>query len=158
MTRHSALLLKRVILLFWAIWLTLVLATNVLDGCKALELVSPNWAFESGNYGFVVQTTAPYATPAWVNVVLFAGVVVWEAVATVLFWLACFRFRGKTRGMPTVYLAFTASLTLWLSFMIADEIFIAYVVEGTHLRLFIGQLLTLLAIELLPDETPTTSA
>ena len=41
---------------------------------------------------------------------------------------------------------------MWLAFLIADEIFIAYAVAATHLRLFSAQLLTLLAIELLPDE------
>jgi hypothetical protein len=57
-----------------------------------------------------------------------------------------------------VYLAFTASLTLWLAFLIADEAFIAYPVEATHLRLFIGQLLTLLAIELLPEGPTATGS
>ena len=51
-----------------------------------------------------------------------------------------------------MYLAFTASLLLWGAFLIADEIFIAYAVAGTHLRLFIAHLVTLLAIERLPEE------
>jgi hypothetical protein len=60
--------------------------------------------------------------------------------------------------MPTVYLAFIASLTLWLAFMIADEVFIGYTIEATHLRLFIGRLLTLLAMELLPEAMPTADS
>jgi hypothetical protein len=153
MTSRNTLLLKRALLLFWALWLTLVLATNVFDACKVVGLLPETWLFASGNYTFLVQTTARYGTPASVNAVLFAGVLLWEAVAAALFWLACFRFRGKSKGMPTVYLAFTASLTLWLAFMVADEVFIGYTVEATHLRLFIGQLLTLLAIELLREGT-----
>jgi hypothetical protein len=40
---------------------------------------------------------------------------------------------------------------LWGAFLVADEVLIAYPVEGTHLRLFLVQLVTLLAIELLPE-------
>jgi hypothetical protein len=67
----------------------------------------------------------------------------------VLFWLA---FRGRGRESPRLlYAAFTVSLTLWAAFALADEAFIAYAVEGTHLRLFTAQLATLLAVELLPE-------
>jgi hypothetical protein len=40
---------------------------------------------------------------------------------------------------------------------VCDEVFIAYAIEATHLRLFIGQFLTLLTIELLPDGTTMAS-
>jgi hypothetical protein len=40
---------------------------------------------------------------------------------------------------------------LWAAFVLADEVLIAYSVEATHLRLFAAQLLTLLAIVLLPQ-------
>ena len=38
------------------------------------------------------------------------------------------------------------------AFLIADEICLAYALEATHLRLLTSQLVTLLAIELLPEE------
>ena len=38
------------------------------------------------------------------------------------------------------------------AFIVADEIFIAYPVEGTHLRLFTAQLATLLMLELVRDQ------
>src|SRR5690348_11291678 len=41
-------LLKRLLLLLWALWLTVVLASNVADGCKALGLLGEGWAFASG--------------------------------------------------------------------------------------------------------------
>jgi hypothetical protein len=47
--------------------------------------------------------------------------------------------------------AFVVALALWSAFAIADEVFIAYDVEATHLRLFVAQLVSLLAIYLLPD-------
>lgn len=68
-----------------------------------------------------------------------------------LFWLAWLRYRRQPGGRRLLYAAFTVSLGLWSAFAIADELFIAYAVEGTHLRLFTAQLATLLAVELLPQ-------
>jgi hypothetical protein len=143
--RHVV-LLKRGLLLFWAAWLSLVVATNVLDGAKAAGLLGGSWAFASGNYAFLGQTTARYGTPGWVNGLLFAGVICWEGLAAVLFGLAWRTYRGRL-----LYPAFAAGLSLWAAFILADEVFVAYAVEGTHWRLFTAQLATLLAVELLPE-------
>ena len=148
---RSAVILKRALLGFWAVWLTVVFATNVADAGKALGLLGGSWRFASGNYGFIARTTSRYGTPAWLNGLLFLGVLCWEGVAALLFWLACWKFRGPSASRRSVYAAFTAGLTLWAAFLVADEVFIAYDLEGTHLRLFTAQLATLLAIELLPD-------
>jgi hypothetical protein len=85
--------------------------------------------------------------------VLFLGVICWEGASALLFWLACWNFRDRARR----YAAFTAGLLLWSAFLVADEVFIAYAVEGTHLRLFTAQLATLLAVELLPEKTPAAT-
>ena len=151
MSYRPSLLLKRGLLLFWAMWLSVVFTTNMLDGCKALGLLDPSWPFASGNYHFLAETTARYGTPAWLNGLLFLGVIAWEGIAAVLFWLAGIRFRGRMESQRLFYAAFAVSLMLWAAFSIADEVFIAYTVEGTHLRLFTAQLATLLAIELLPE-------
>jgi hypothetical protein len=143
----NARFLKRSLLFFWAAWLTVVFATNLADAGKALDLLGDSWALASGNYGFLCATTARYDTPAWLNGLLFLGVICWEGSAAVLFWLACWKLHR-----PAVYAAFTVALTLWAAFLIADEVFIAYAVEATHLRLLTAQLATLLAIELLPED------
>ena len=70
---------------------------------------------------------------------------------SVLFWLACCTFRRRKGSLPLLYTAFAVSLSLWAAFLLADEVFIAYAVAGTHWRLFTAQLATLLAIELLPE-------
>lgn len=152
MNHRSSFLLKRCLLLFWAIWLSVVFATNAMDGAKALGWLRQNWAFASGNYRFLADTTARYDIPAWLNGLLFLGVICWEGTAAVLFWLAWLRFPESREGRgPLMYTAFLISLTLWSAFAIADEVFIAYTVEGTHLRLFTAQLATLLAIAFLPE-------
>jgi putative flippase GtrA len=100
----------------------------------------------------VTWTAQPPDGEADVPWPLFTGVIVWEGVATLLFWQAGWTFRGRGSGRKVVYLAFTASLVLWGGFLMADEVFVAFPLESTHLRLFIANLLTLLAIELLPEE------
>jgi hypothetical protein len=146
-----AILLKRLLLLLWAVWLTVVFLSNLADAGKAWGLLDESWAFASGNWRLVHETTARYGTPAAVAVVLFAGVIVWEGVAAVLFWRAGLSFRGRDSGRKAVYVAFTTSLLLWGGFLVADEVCIAYPLESTHLRLFVAHLVTLLAVELLPE-------
>jgi hypothetical protein len=144
--------MKRLLLFIWAAWLSIVSCTNAFDGVKALGLLPESWSFASGNYGFMAETTRRFAAPVWLNAVLFAGVVCWEALAAVLFWRAlwCHRTGGATTRHCT-RTAFTVSLALWGAFLLADEIFIAYSVEGAHLRIFAAQLITLLVVELLSE-------
>jgi len=144
-------LLKRGLLVFWAEWLSLVFATNALDGARALSVLGESWAFASGNYAFLARTTARYGTPVWLNAVLFAGVIAWEGLAAGLLWRAWWAYRGRGTGRAALYAAFAAGLSLWAAFVMADEAFIAYEVEATHWRLFTAQLATLLAVELLPE-------
>ncbi|HEX4589968.1 MAG TPA: hypothetical protein VH120_08575 [Gemmataceae bacterium] len=142
---------KRFLLVAWAVWLSVVLLTNLADAVKGLGWLGESWAFASGNLQFIRETTARYGTPDVVNGVLFGGVVVWEGVAAVLFWRAALAFRGRGVGRTAMYQAFAVQLLLWFGFLVADEVFIAYPLEATHLRIFVAQLVTLVAIELLPE-------
>jgi hypothetical protein len=155
----NATALKRALLFFWAAWLTAVFTTNLLDGLKALGLLAPTWPLASGNYHFLAETTARYGSPDWLNGLMFLGVVAWEAAAAALFWRAGWRFDGRgRRGAAAARAAFTVGLGLWAAFMLADEVCVTYAVEGTHLRLFTAQLVTLLAVELLPEQSPPADA
>jgi hypothetical protein len=144
---NRPMLLTRLLLYFWAAYFTIVLATNACDAAKAAGLLDASWAFASGNYGFVCETTARYGTPGWVNASFFAGVLLWEAAAAASFWWAAFAYNRRS-----IYAAFTVGLALWAAFLLADEIFITYPVAATHLRLFIAQLVTLLVIELVQEQ------
>ncbi len=156
MFRESA-CLKRVLLAAWAVWLSVVFATNVCDAAKAFGMLGDSWLFASGNYRFLTETTARYGTPGWLNMLLFLGVIAWEGTAAVLFWLACRIWRGKGQpGSAVRHAAYVIGLTLWLAFMVADEVFIAYPVEGVHVRLLTALLATVLVIELLPEDAAKT--
>jgi hypothetical protein len=97
----------------------------------------------------VGQAAARYGTPGWLSGLLFVGAVCWEGAAALLFCLAGLRPWGE--GGRLRHAANAAGLGLWAAFLLADEVFVAYAVEGTHLRLFTAQLATLLAVELLPE-------
>jgi hypothetical protein len=137
--------LKSGVLLFWAAWFTLVLTTNVFDALKAGRVMASSWTFASGNWELLLKVTAVHATPVAVVGVLFLGVIGWEALAAILFWRAW--LAGGRGGIA----AFTTALALSAAFVLADEVFLAYQIEAAHLRLFAVQLLSVLALRLLPD-------
>ena len=140
--------LKSGVLLFWAAWFTLVVLTNVFDALRAGRVLPAGWTFVSGNWELMLKATAVHGTPVAVVALLFLGVIVWEALAGVLFWRAW--VAGGRGGLA----AFTVGLALWAAFVLADEIFIAYSLEAGHLRLVGLQLLSVLALRLLPDDPP----
>lgn len=150
----SAKQVRGVILFFWAAYLSLVVATNTCDALKALGILPDSWTFASGNFAFLRSVTAKHGTPDALNILLFAGVIAWEALAAVLHWRAALRFRAgdASRIVP----AFTVSMALWGAFILADEVFISYDVEATHFRLLIAGIVSLMAIQLLPVERTVT--
>lgn len=153
MASLSLLTLKRGLLLFWAIWFSIVSLTNLLDALRALRVLSATWAFASGNWDFLVSTAAIYATPRWLLALLFAGVIAWEVLAAVSFWRTVATRPGASGvASGAAVSAFIVGIALMAAFIVADEIFITYEVEATHLRLFTAQLLSLLAVVLLPDD------
>jgi hypothetical protein len=148
----NASLLKTALLAFWCVWLSVVCAGNLCDGLMALGVLGDGWKFASGNYEFLVTTTARYDAPHWLNALLFAGVIAWEGLAALLFALAARDVRRQeVKNSRWVYPAFLVSLLLWGAFMVADELLIQYAVEATHVRLLTAQLATLLVVVLLPE-------
>jgi hypothetical protein len=148
----TGLMLKQGILLFWALWLSIAWLANACDGLKACHLLGPGWTFTSGNYALMVETTEKYHTPLWLNAILFLGVILWEGGSALLFWAAFSAFHGMHQsGGQALYPAFLVSLALWAAFIIADEVFLAYETEATHLRVFVAQIISLLALALLPE-------
>lgn len=135
------------LLLFWAIWLTLVAFTNLADALKRLQLLPEDWTLASYNYDLVVQTLQPHGVPEAVAALLFAGVIVWEATAAALLWRAFAAVRRGAPGTaPEVTQAFAVSLALWAAFLIATEATVNYLTASTHKETLIAQLASLLVI------------
>lgn len=142
------------LLLFWALYFSLVLMTNWFDALKAVDVLGDGWKFASGNWAFIRETTTIYDTPGWLRAILFAGVLVLELLAAALFWRAFLvSRRSGTFNSPVVDAPVIVGATLFAGFVLADEIFIAYSVEATHFRILIALIVSLLAVRLLPDNS-----
>ncbi len=147
-------MIKQMILLLWALWLTLVVVLNILDGLKGLGRLPARFKFASTNFTTMVQVTSIYGTPRWLVWILFVGVVSWEAVAAGLLWRAFF----QTASLPAVNTAFLVALGLWGAFILVDEFFLTFITESagayslsaTHRSIFTAFLVSLLAMHILP--------
>jgi hypothetical protein len=139
--------IQKGLLLFWAIWLTLIALTNFFDALRQLGLLPEGWTFASYNYDLVRQTVGAHGVPAGIAAALFGGVIFWEALAAGLFWRA---FAAVRRGRPgtsdEVSQAFTVGLALWAAFLIATEATVNYLTAPTHMSALIAQLASLLVI------------
>ena len=149
--------LKRIILLFWAVYFSIVVASNLGDGLKGLGLLSEGWAFASGNYSMIEQVISIYALPASVAGIFFAFVIIWEAL-TAFYFFRAFRDPAdlQTSNKQKITIAFTFAIVLWILFILSDELFLAYErfggIEGGHLGLLSAQVLTFLTVWLLPND------
>jgi hypothetical protein len=95
-----------------------------------------------------------YSTPTPLTWVMYISAIIWEIVAVYLLWTALGSFDPS--NLRLVNLAFMVNLALWAAFVIMDELFLAFLVPGfnimeTHRSLFTANLVSLMAIHLLPN-------
>jgi len=145
--------IKRGLLLFWALWYSVVVTTNVLNALQALGILPAGFKFVSGNWEWINQTMNPLGVPIALQAFLFAGVIVWELLCATLFVVACARFRNRTLVEEKESLwACAAALALWCAFQVLDEAFLAYDAESVHRVIFIEAILTMIFLQLMPSE------
>lgn len=146
--------LKIGLLVFWAVWSTLVFASNLGEGLRQLGAVPAGFPYASGNFGAIREVSRIFDISLLGAALLFAGVIVWDALNVALFWRAVLHRRRMLAGdFRAVDVAFTVSLALWAALMVASEVFLAYRVAGfeqTHREIFSAVLLSFLAIRVLP--------
>ena len=143
---------KLLLLFFWSLWFTLVFLTNLSEGLKQIKILPEDWKFASKNYEQIASAIETYRSPAWLPGALFLGVISWQGAASVFFWIT-FVSAVQNSGIDAeaLNLAFSTGISLWMAFMIADEVFRVYDGESSHQVIFIAQLASLLAIHLLPS-------
>jgi hypothetical protein len=146
--------IKIVLVTGWALWITVIFTTNVLDALQELKVLPRGWKASSGNFDYIDAVTARYSVPDWMDAILFGGAIAWEGAIVVLLWRAVADLSRSRAVVPvSVSAAFLVSLPLWLAFAVMDELFINFQPEATHLRIFIAQSVTLLIVWLLPPVT-----
>ncbi|HEX4591913.1 MAG TPA: hypothetical protein VH120_18385 [Gemmataceae bacterium] len=143
--------INRILLLFWAAWLSVVTTTNVLDGLRALAVLPDSFRFCSGNWAWINQVMDPLAVPRGLQAVLYIGAIAWEATAAALFWWAVAAYRGRPLPREKAALwACVVNLALWAAFQVLDEVFLAYPPEAVHRVIFVSQLATLVWLRVAP--------
>jgi hypothetical protein len=143
----SILTLKQGILLLWAVWLSMVTFMNILEALKAAKVL-PESVKASSNWTLMLRVTSVYKTPLWIDGVMFAGVIIWEAVASVYLWAAFF-----TANIETATTALILCIALWGAFILVNQFFLVFnsepAVATVHRDLFVVFVLSLLALRLL---------
>lgn len=126
--------------------------TNLFAGLKVLGVLPENLKFASKNYRAIVDAVALYTTSSWFPGLLFGGVILWQGLVVFLFWQAVINsIRTGSLDLIASTTAYAVSLALWVAFMLADEIPKVYDGESSHLLIFIGQLVTLISLYVLPS-------
>ena len=132
----------------WAVYLTVVVASNVTD-----LLVSFGWiqtSFRSGNLAFIATATRIYFRSRPVDQILLAGVVIWEAGAAALLWYGAIAwYRGGAMRTAAAEAGLIGLALLWMAFAVATEVFVAYdrgVNESAYWALVIAVLATVLTL------------
>jgi hypothetical protein len=148
--------INRMLLFFWAAWLSIVSATNVFNGLQVLTVLPESFRFVSGNWQAINQVMDPLGVPRGLQAFLFVSVIGWETLAAVLYWWATATYRGRplAQEKPTLC-ACAVNLALWAAFQALDEVFIAYQLEDVHRLIFLVQLGTLLWLQLSTNAAPT---
>jgi hypothetical protein len=122
------------LMLFWALWLTVATVTNATNALKAAGALPKDFAFAAKNLELVETTVSIFGVPEAVSWLLFLGVIAWGTAASFLLFRAAARARRGDDGGIT--LAFAAAMGFFAAFMLADELFLAYVVQATNTRTF----------------------
>lgn len=103
--------IKLVLVTGWALWITVVLTTNVLDALQELNILPQGWKAHSGNFDYIDTVTARYSVPDWMDAIFIGGAIAWEGAIAVLLWRAvadlsrprrrpAIRLRGLPRQPP----------------------------------------------------------
>lgn len=142
--------LKSGILLFFAVWFMLAFLTNLVDLFNNLHLTN-QWKFNSGNYLALKSVLHIYNTPDFIFNFLFYCDISIEGLSAILFLIAGFHSLKKQNAWPYINIAFCLSMALWAVFLVMEEAFIAYGFEAVQIRLLSLELISLLAMHLLPD-------
>lgn len=138
--RHEAhggqlVLLTGGIVLFWALWSTLVALTDTVDFFQAINWLPRDWAFTSHNYDLVIKSVSTYGLQhTFLPIVLFFTIVVLAILIALLFWRALFAYPfDKNAYLQKCYTAFLVSFLMEAIFILADELFIQYTFEHGHM-------------------------
>ena len=143
---------KKMIILFWTAWWLIAFWTDIVGALAHLNLLHATWAKDQ-NYPNLVQSLSMYHVPIWLPQCLFIGIVLGSSITTGLFcWASLGLKRDSDIWLSRAQYAFIISLAYWFAFYIADQIIMNFDLEQNHMVQGGFQLLTYLALYVLPDQ------
>jgi hypothetical protein len=146
------LLFKKTIILFWTFWWLIALWTDIVGSLKHMRILSADWAPDL-NYPSLVDSLKIYHLPFWFPVALFIIILLWSLLSAGLFcWASIGLYKPSRVWKKRAQNAFIVSLTYWLAFFIADQIVMKFDLEENHMVQGGFQLLTYLALYILPEK------
>ena len=77
--------LVRALLLFWALYFTVVTLSNLTDLLRVGGVLPTGFTWVSGNHGYIASSIARVGVPAGLAAPLLAGVIAWITLAALLF-------------------------------------------------------------------------
>ncbi|MGN6166954.1 MAG: hypothetical protein ACTHQQ_02110 [Solirubrobacteraceae bacterium] len=131
----------------WAIYLTVVVASNATDLLVSLGWISTR--FHSGNLAFIRTATRIYFRSQPIDQILLGCVLVWEASAAGLLWYGALAWKKGDLRFAAAEAGLLVVTLLWVAFAIVTEAFIAYdrgVNESMFWVLAIASLLTVIVL------------
>lgn len=143
---------KKIIILFWTAWWLIALWTDLVGAGAHLGILNASWAPDT-NYPFLADSLRMYAVPAWLVTILFLGIIAWSLASTAAFvWASAALKRTPSVWMKRAQIAFIISLTYWMAFFLADQLVMKFDLEENHMVQGGFQLLSYLALYMLPEK------
>ena len=143
---------KSIIIVFWFIWWLIALWTDVIGFFAHLGWLHASWAPDT-NLPFLIESLKMYQLPLWMIMVLFFGILLGLFLSTISFlWSILALNQPHTVWLARARTAFIISISFWLAFFLADQLIMKFDLEENHMVQGGFELLTFLAVYLLPNE------
>jgi hypothetical protein len=140
-----SLTLKRILVFFWAMYLSLVSLTNIVDLLDAIAAI--DWKFlNSGNFDYMRSVVKVYAVGSVPTKLLLAGALLVEVIGACLFWRAV----ADRTARPAMQALCYAS-AVWIAFIFMTEFFVAYASESVFQELLLLIIGPALFVALVPE-------
>jgi hypothetical protein len=152
------LLLKRIVLAFWAMYFSMVGITNFIDLLGEFDVL--HWTFlNSGNFEFLRSVVEVYDIGPDLTKVLLVMAWLLEVTGAILFWRALLSYGRSERGERAALMALAWGTLVWVGFVFNTEFFVAYTAEAPFRELLMISLASILVITQVSDRgAPSSSA
>lgn len=149
--------IKRLIILLWASYFTVILTTNIGDILVKAGILSANWSYVSGNFDYIRKFMGIYPLPDIFVWVAYVAIMLLQVGIVFLFWKAFIHWRTiRSSSERLITSPFGMAILLWVIFIVSDEFFLAYDriqgVEGAFFTGLIVQVITFILVLFVPRE------